>query len=34
MVKRLERKKGKERQQGDETSLMVAYNMKAHGAQV
>ena len=34
MVKRLERKKGKERQQGNKTSLMVAYNMKTDGAQV
>ena len=34
MVKGLEREKGKERQQGDKTSLMVAYNTKTHGAQL
>ena len=32
MVRGLDRGKGKERQQGDKTSLMVAYNKKTHRA--
>ena len=32
MVKGLDREKGKERQQGDKTPLMVAYNKKTHRA--